>query len=63
MELHVRQMGLRDVDYCVELVAAHSEEQLRYGRQLKNLPAAWRKLIRSGSLNSSVVEYTGGGQA
>jgi hypothetical protein len=42
----------------VALVSAHPEEQRRYGAELKELPSAWLKLLRTGSLNTSVVEDT-----
>jgi hypothetical protein len=58
MRLRVRQMGPKDVQKCVALVAAHPEERRRYGPLLEHLPSAWLKLLRTESLHSTLVEDT-----
>jgi len=61
MRLRVRPMGLQDAENCVSLLALHPEERRRYGALLEQLPAAWKRLIRTESLNSAVVEDVDGG--
>jgi len=49
-------MRPKDVNHCVALLASHPEEQRRYGKLLEQLPSAWLKLLRAGSLNTAIVE-------
>jgi len=58
MRLCVRQMEPGDVNHCVAMLAADPEEQRRYGAQLEQLSTAWLKLLRTGSLNTTVIEDT-----
>lgn len=48
-------MATKDVQTCVELLAAHPVERHRYGQLLKCLPNVWKNLLRSESIISSVM--------
>lgn len=56
--MSLRPMSAKDVQTCVALLAAHPTERHRYGRLLKYLPAAWKNLLRSESMITSVLEDT-----
>lgn len=58
MRIYSHPMSARDVQACVELLAAHPTERHRYGPLLKDLPAVWKNLLRSESIISNVMEDT-----
>lgn len=58
MRVHSRPMSAKDVQACVELLAAHPTERHRYGRFLRYLPDAWKNLLRSESIITTVLEDT-----
>lgn len=58
MRVYSHPMSARDVQACVELLAAHPTERYRYGPLLEHLPAVWMNLLRSESLITSVMEDT-----
>jgi hypothetical protein len=51
-----RPMLVKDVQRCVQLLASHPTERHRYGSLLSLLAAAWKSLLRSESLITSVLE-------
>lgn len=51
-------MTAKDVQTCVELLAAHPVERHRYGQLLKYLPTVWKNLLRTDSIISSVMKDT-----
>jgi len=51
-------MRAADVPACVELLASHPAERHRYGSLLGRLSVAWKTLLRSESLITSLVEDT-----
>jgi hypothetical protein len=58
MRVLLRPMLAKDVPGCIQLLASHPAECYRYGRLLSRLPAAWKSLLRSESLITSVLEDT-----
>jgi hypothetical protein len=56
LRLRVHPMRPADVNHCAALAALVPEELRRYGSLFEKLPSAWLKVIRQGSLNSSVIE-------
>jgi hypothetical protein len=58
MRVLSRMMRAEDVSGCVGLLASHPAERHRYGSLLDRLAAAWKILLRSESLISSVLEDT-----
>jgi len=56
MRIRRRPMEVRDVQPCVELIAAHPLERKRYGKLADRLPAAWKSLLRNGSLLAVLLE-------
>src|ERR1700760_4023089 len=63
MRVRVRPMRLQDVNACVNLLASNHEERQRYGPMAEHVGGALVRLLRSGSLNSSVLEDTDHGVA
>jgi hypothetical protein len=49
-------MLAKDVEECVQLLTSLPAERHRYGSLLGRLSAAWKSLLRSGSLTTSVLE-------
>jgi hypothetical protein len=45
-----------DIGPCVALVASHLEERRRNGTALEHLRPAWLKLLRAGSLATTLIE-------
>lgn len=56
MRTRVRPMRPQDVGPCVALVASHPEECRRYGTALEQLRPAWLKLLRAGSIETTLIE-------
>lgn len=58
MRVRVHAMMAKDVLGCVQLMASRPAERHRYGSLLSRISAAWKTLLRSESLITSVLEDT-----
>jgi hypothetical protein len=56
MAVQSRRMQPRDVDHCVELIAAHPVIGPRYGAAINDLRTAWLRLLSCQAKNATVFE-------